>query len=343
MSLQSPASSDSPANKVTVTTYPRQRVQFALKWMSSLSRVFNASDARAKQVWLSAAEAGNLGIIELALSQERSPKAQDKWLNQRAAWGRTALWLASHGGHLPVVKALLGARASTEKGDRLDGSRPLHAAVYHGHHTVVCALCEAGADVHAANFYGRTPWDLIAVSLTPISVLDPSEQRAGLDRTLFAAGGHGRLALGMPILEAVAPTNADAVVPRRRLHSSANPSANSEMGMAAAGALNGAALGGGAPGVGRLYIEVGGGSSSEALDEAIDANGSATVQGTLLMLAPPNATTGERAHSRDLEPNWTPTPQCLTASLHLLDGAPPLLWASLSVHTPKRFAARFLT
>lgn len=115
-------------------------------------------------------------------------------------------------------------------------------------------LVEAGASVTAENYYGRTPWQLVAVSRW-----GGQWQRGDLERTLFVAGGNDRLALGMPIFEGTPPIDdAEVVEPLEAPLASSNGGSSS------------------------------GGTSSHR-QPSVRANSAA-----VLMQAPPGATAGER-------------------------------------------------
>ena len=73
--------------------------------------------------------------------------------------------------------------------------------MYHGHPEVVRILLEAGADVNAENSNGRTAFDLVSQTLGRV-------YRPVIESTLLRAAGHGKIALGMPLLEGVEATGA---------------------------------------------------------------------------------------------------------------------------------------
>ena len=69
--------------------------------------------------------------------------------------GRTALILASEGGHAALARLLLEHGADVAKADT-EGWTALMAASQHGHEAVVRALVELGADVAQAKTDGTT-------------------------------------------------------------------------------------------------------------------------------------------------------------------------------------------
>ena len=106
--------------------------------------------------WASAATRGCLEIVEAAL--ERGQKIEAK-----CKFGRTALWLASDGGHVSVVARLLEAGAQTDIPSHDENDAPLHRAAYRGHPAIVRLLLAAGAAPYQRNVNGRTPLDLTHV------------------------------------------------------------------------------------------------------------------------------------------------------------------------------------
>ena len=105
----------------------RAKAKKVARTFLALAEPLRNRTALARTVWYNAACSGNVVVIRDMLS--RGPR----WIEQRGHWGRTALWQAAAHGHAEVVSTLLAAGASPELGDNLDGSRPLHAAVFHGH------------------------------------------------------------------------------------------------------------------------------------------------------------------------------------------------------------------
>ena len=71
--------------------------------------------------------------------------------------GRSALLLASGGGHIETVKALLDAGAWVDPQERVLGMTPLLYAAWRGHTEVVMLLIRKGAEVNAKNAEGFTP------------------------------------------------------------------------------------------------------------------------------------------------------------------------------------------
>ena len=109
-------------------------------------------------MWFGAARNGGLADIESGLARGVKVNALCSWRH-----GRTALWLASSGGHASVVTRLIEANANVNLHDiGLDDNTPLHAAVYNGHAEVLQILIKAGAAPHVKNANGKTARDLAA-------------------------------------------------------------------------------------------------------------------------------------------------------------------------------------
>ena len=67
---------------------------------------------------------------------------------------------AAKSGDVKALKTLLATDSTLIDARDSDGSTPLHCATWKGHHNVVAALLEAGADVNAVNqnsHWGTTP------------------------------------------------------------------------------------------------------------------------------------------------------------------------------------------
>jgi hypothetical protein len=108
--------------------------------------------------WASAARNGRLDVVEAVL--ERGQKVDAR----TSQYGRTALWLASDGGHVSVVARLLAANADATRCDvGVEDDAPLHRAAYRGHPEVVRLLLAAGAAPYQRNASGRTPLDFTNV------------------------------------------------------------------------------------------------------------------------------------------------------------------------------------
>jgi hypothetical protein len=98
-----------------------------------------------------AAQAGRIATVERVLSNGKHWSAATPFLdlNRPAEWdtgGPTALYYASHNGHLPVVHALLNARADPTVARSDDGTTPVWIGAQQGHVEVVAALLAANAD-----------------------------------------------------------------------------------------------------------------------------------------------------------------------------------------------------
>ena len=103
-------------------------------------------DNRVKKALEAAAAGGRLAAVEVLLARGVVDLSSE-WV---------PLYTASGGGHVEVVKALLGAGAAVDLAHN-DGRTPLYMASYYGHVAVVRALLGAGAAVDLANNNGRTP------------------------------------------------------------------------------------------------------------------------------------------------------------------------------------------
>ena len=67
----------------------------------------------------------------------------------------TALWAATHAGHLEVVNLLISAEVQVNHATK-SKSTPLRTACFRGRLDIVKVLVEAGADVNSANMEGNT-------------------------------------------------------------------------------------------------------------------------------------------------------------------------------------------
>lgn len=76
-------------------------------------------------------------------------------LASRDANGRTPLHVATRGGQLAVVEALVGAGADVNASDN-DGARPAHSAAYRGHDAILRFLLAHGAQPNAVDKRGNT-------------------------------------------------------------------------------------------------------------------------------------------------------------------------------------------
>jgi ankyrin repeat protein len=93
--------------------------------------------------------------------------------------GMTALLYAAREGHLEAVKSLLAGGANHELA-QADDVRPLVMALTNNQLDVARALIEAGADVNAADWYGRTPlWSAIDIRNREV---DDGRKDNGIDR-----------------------------------------------------------------------------------------------------------------------------------------------------------------
>lgn len=76
--------------------------------------------------------------------------------------GATALWAASLGGHLEVVKLLIDNGADVNHGTKTR-STPLRSAAFHNRVHVISYLIEKGADLNATNVAGQSPLMIAAL------------------------------------------------------------------------------------------------------------------------------------------------------------------------------------
>ena len=74
----------------------------------------------------------------------------------------TALWAASTGGHLDIVKMLVGQGAEVNK-STLTHSTPLRGASFHGHLEVMDFLLDNGAEINTPNCIGQSPLCIAAM------------------------------------------------------------------------------------------------------------------------------------------------------------------------------------
>ena len=143
-------------------------------------------------MWFGAARNASLADIESGLARGVKVDALCSWRH-----GRTALWLASFGGHASVVSRLIEANARVDCQDiGLDDDTPLHAAVYNGHAEVVQILIKAGASSHVKNANGKTARDLAAArfaangnNVSAHAILALLEGKCGMLRSPLATVG----------------------------------------------------------------------------------------------------------------------------------------------------------
>ena len=134
-------------------------------------------------MWFDAARNGDLVEIEKGLTLAKKADAES------TEYGRTALWLASAGGHASVVTRLIEANARLDCHDSgMEGDTPLHIAAFKGHAEVVQLLITAGASPQVTNANGRTAGDLVARNS------DVSAKTNEAVRAILEGGGeHGKL------------------------------------------------------------------------------------------------------------------------------------------------------
>lgn len=108
------------------------------------------------QAFVDSAEAGNLAVVKLFLQAGMS--VDTVYPVSRYTIRHTVLYWAAYGGHLAVVKYLVGQGADINKTDADSGGwTPLHVAADVGHLAVVQYLVGQGADVSATSIVDWTP------------------------------------------------------------------------------------------------------------------------------------------------------------------------------------------
>ena len=114
-----------------------------------------------------AAQYGHAGVVKLFINRFSGAFEVDHTstivsLNtQNVVEGATALWCASTGNYVEIVKMLLEAGANVNI-STATGSTPLRGAAFNGHCDVMEVLIANGADLNYANVVGQSPL-LIAV------------------------------------------------------------------------------------------------------------------------------------------------------------------------------------
>ncbi|KAL3696325.1 hypothetical protein R1sor_010401 [Riccia sorocarpa] len=109
-----------------------------------------------RDLW-AAVRTGSVHDVDIALS---SLKKHNGNINEKNAFGSTALHMAAWRNHLPVLRKLLAAGADPDARDGESGWSSLHRALHFGHLAVAGLLIEAGASLLLEDFRGRTPVDL---------------------------------------------------------------------------------------------------------------------------------------------------------------------------------------
>jgi len=118
-----------------------------------------------------AARRGNISFLNECLQNKISVNGLDKS-------GSTALYWASHSGHLECLKALMAAGGASVNAQNKLGDTALHAASWKGHKDVVDWLLQSGANPHVRNKENKTPLELatspdVAAVLKRASVSSP--------------------------------------------------------------------------------------------------------------------------------------------------------------------------
>ena len=111
---------------------------------------------------LEAAEVGQAAVTEYLVREGAG-------LDTRDGRGRTALMVASAGGHISLVQLLLREGAGLEDTDQ-EGLTPLTHAVISGHTDIVSWLLARGGNVNTLDCYNRSPLDVAIYQGQPAMV-----------------------------------------------------------------------------------------------------------------------------------------------------------------------------
>src|SRR3569833_714881 len=123
---------------------------FAARVTSIIDAAINGNDARVRELLTTDAALANVtGPVDV--------DAREHMAQHNAADGWTALHLASHYGHLPIVKLLVEHGADVEAvAQNAIGNTPISAAAWGNRLDIVAYLATAGANVDAPNAWGST-------------------------------------------------------------------------------------------------------------------------------------------------------------------------------------------
>lgn len=114
------------------------------------------------------AQYGHKGIVDYFLKKYGSvldvnhPATIISLATHKKVHCATPLWAASTGGHLDIVKSLIGHGAEVNKAT-LTQSTPLRGASFHGHIKVMDYLLKNGAEIDTPNCIGQSPLCIAAM------------------------------------------------------------------------------------------------------------------------------------------------------------------------------------
>ena len=102
--------------------------------------------------WFQASMSGSIVEIQDAIDKGTMN------LNFQDLYGRSAMWLASHNGHLRVVEVLVEEPRLNQSINAADcnGDSPIHAAASTDHLAIVCCLKDHGGNIGAVNNNGNS-------------------------------------------------------------------------------------------------------------------------------------------------------------------------------------------
>ncbi|KAF7267945.1 hypothetical protein GWI33_018888 [Rhynchophorus ferrugineus] len=135
----------------TMHANQNQRQEPSIRWLPAVHIQANSdtpANAAADQLVRAAAQ-GALDVVQRLL--EESPRSH---VDVRSN-GKTALQVASHQGHVAIVRLLLRAGASVNVSDT-DGDSCLHYAAFGNQAEIIDLLIKSGADLNASNRSGCT-------------------------------------------------------------------------------------------------------------------------------------------------------------------------------------------
>lgn len=179
-----------------------------------------------------AAQYGRKGVVEYILSKFGGVIDIDhsativSITTKKKVHCATALWAASTGGHLEIVKILVARGAEVNK-STLTLSTPLRGASFHGHLDVMEFLLNNGAEINTPNCIGQSPLCIAAMRGQMSAVRYLVEKGADLNQTtingysvVHLAATKGRidivnyfLSVGLSPMFAVASPTKDSYIP----------------------------------------------------------------------------------------------------------------------------------
>ncbi|XP_063226089.1 osteoclast-stimulating factor 1-like [Bacillus rossius redtenbacheri] len=132
-----------------------------------------------------AARRGNLSFLQECLQQGVSATGLDQM-------GNTALYWASHGGHLDCVSQLLAQSNTMVNAQNKLGDTALHAAAARGHYEAVELLLRHGADSWVQNKDGHTALELaMSSAVTNAIQMSRSASLGNTSSASYAADDYG--------------------------------------------------------------------------------------------------------------------------------------------------------